>query len=534
MDKLNFDRDWRFYLGENPQNQGITGDDAGWEQVDLPHDWSIGLDRDPQQASGAAGGYFPTGRGWYRKSLDVPEEWRGKEIWIEFEGVYMNSEVWLNGHFVGRQPYGYTSFYYDLTPYLNIGAANLVRVFVDNSCQPNSRWYSGSGIYRHVWLRVGNPIHIPLWGISIATPEVSAAKSSVAIHTRIENETNRDHQMTVRWRILSDDGSVIASAQTTVNVNGESSDDFRQSIEVPHPRLWSPDEPSLYQLETEVLVTGQVVDSSSTTFGIRRLDFDARQGFRLNGRPTKLKGACLHHDNGILGAASYDRAEERKVELLKASGFNALRCAHNPPAPAFLDACDRLGMLVIDEAFDCWQYPKNPGDYHTAFDDWWQRDIDSMVRRDRNHASIIMWSIGNEIPERGWPEGVELGRRLTGHIRALDPSRPVTSAVCEAWQQEWDWPQTKDFFAILDAGGYNYQWAQYGPDHASIPRADHAGNRVIPDRSLRKLGECDRKRLGHRRFRMDGIRLPGRIGNRSSPFRRGPRTGISSISLAPG
>jgi beta-galactosidase len=263
-------------------------------------------------------------------------------------------------------------------------------------------------------------------------------------------------------------------------INACSKHDFVQEFKESNPHLWAPESPALYQLETEVWVDGKVVDTAATTLGIRSLKVDAAQGFLLNGKPMKLKGGCVHHDNGVMGAASFDRSEERKVELLKASGFNAIRCAHNPPAPAFLDACDRLGMLVIDEAFDCWRDGKNLNDYHTSFDDWWQRDIDSMILRDRNHPCVALWSIGNELIERFRPEGFVIGRMLANHVRTVDPTRPVTAAMCGAWGVDHTWPESEGFFAALDVGGYNYEWKNYHTDHLAHPQRVMAGTESFP------------------------------------------------------
>jgi beta-galactosidase len=471
MHRQTFDRDWRFNLDDATRWRWRDRDVSTWAAIDLPHDWSLELDRDPANPSAASGGYFSMGRGWYYKTFTAPEEWRGKKVLIEFEGVYMNAEVWLNDHYLGRHPYGYTSFCYDLTPYLDFGSAeNALRVAVDNCCHLNSRWYSGSGIYRHVWLLVAEPVHVAHWGVYVTTPDVSAEEATVQVRTRVQNEAQGVHSVVLRSRVVAPDGAIVveAEAQGTINAGGEN--EFPQDLQLVMPQLWSPGTPHLYQLESEVLVEGRTVDTASTPFGVRTIAFDAEQGFTLNGRSLLLRGGCVHHDNGVLGAASYDRAEERKVELLKASGFNAVRCAHNPPAPAFLDACDRLGMLVIDEAFDCWRDGKNPYDYHVVFDDWWRRDIDSMLYRDRNHPSIIMWSIGNEVLERaGHSGGVHIARTLAERVRAVDPTRPVTAAI-NGGRDAWPWKQTDDVFAELDVGGYNYQQLQYRPDHERHPQ----------------------------------------------------------------
>jgi len=462
MERLSFDRGWRFRLGDLPG--GIwhdSLDDSDWRPVDLPHDWSIELERDPADVSGSDGGYFPTGVGWYQKRLSIPDDWRGKKALIEFEGVYMNAHVWLDEHFLGRHPYGYTTFRHDLTPYLDPGSEHVVRLLVDNACQPNSRWYSGSGIYRHVWLWLGDPLHIDPWGVCVTTPVVTRAEATVHVRTCVENDLDAEREITLRSRL----GSQTADEPATIPAGGAI--DFSQELRVSGPELWSPDAPHVYVLETELQVGGEIVDAAATPFGIRSLAFDAETGFRLNGEPLELRGGCVHHDNGPLGAASHDRAEERKVELLKESGFNAIRCAHNPPAPAFLDACDRLGMLVIDEAFDCWRNGKNVSDYHVSFDDWWRRDLDGMLLRDRNHPCVIMWSIGNEPVERGRPEGARIARMLADHVRSVDPTRPVTAGI-NGSHDDWSWEQLDELFAALDVCGYNYRASEYLRDRDRV------------------------------------------------------------------
>jgi len=478
MQKQPYNHAWRFNLGEYPEGRWQEPDDSSWRMVDLPHDWSIELERHPNNPSGNSGGYFPMGRGWYRKTFDAPEGWRGKKVFIEFEGVYMNAEVWLNEHLLGRHPYGYTSFYYDLTPYLNIATKNILKVLVDNACQLNSRWYSGSGIYRPVWLMVADPVHVGHWGISVTTPELSSETATVHISTTVLNETDVTRELTLLSRIFAPDGALVGSLSSLQVMNAGSRGEFSQDLQVPEPRLWSPDTPHLYRLDTEVIVAGEIVDKAETSFGIRSLQIDATHGFLLNGKPLKLKGGCVHHDNGVLGAASYYRSEERKVELHKASGYNAIRCAHNPPAPAFLEACDRLGMLVIDEAFDCWRIGKNYYDYHVAFDDWWQRDINSMIYRDRNHPCVVLWSIGNEVAERdGRSQGTRIARMLAEYVRTLDPTRSVISAINDINE---GWSKTDSVFAALDVGGYNYQWRQYLPDHELHPQRVMVGTESFP------------------------------------------------------
>jgi beta-galactosidase len=485
MKKQSLNQSWRFRRGDPPHFAHGRVDDADWRPLDLPHDWSIELARDADNPSGVANGWFPMGRGWYTRDLAAPEAWRGKRVLVEFEGVYMNAEVWLDEHFVGRHPYGYTTFALDLTPYLNVGAQHTLRVRVENSAQTNSRWYSGSGIYRPVWLYVGGPLRIAHWGLAVATPQASAERAAVHVETRIENDTNVAQVVDLALAIYDGQGTIVASGTARGAVEGNGDRILRCDLEITAPGLWSPAAPHLYRLKAELQVDGLAVDGASTPFGIRSLAYSAQEGFVLNGEPTLLKGGCVHHDNGILGAASYPRSEARQVELLKASGFNAIRCAHNPPAPALLDACDRLGMLVIDEAFDCWRQGKNPFDYHTVFADWWQRDIESMVYRDRNHPSVIMWSIGNEVLERdGRSEGAWIARALADHVRALDPTRPVTAAICKLWDDRREWKDTDPVFAALDVGGYNYAWDLYASDHERRPERIMVGTESFPLKAL--------------------------------------------------
>lgn len=486
MRRQSFNSDWNFHFGDLKVDHWLreAPERSEWETVHLPHDWSIGKPRSADNPSSVHGGFFPNGLGFYQKTIHAPEDWQGKRVLLEFEGVYMNTEIWLNGNFILRYPYGYTTFVADLTPYLKIGQENLLKLRVDNATQLNSRWFSGSGIYRPVWLMVAEPVHIAHWGTYITTPQVSEETAVVRVQTTVENQSGQDAQVTVRYRISVPGGQTATSAEAGLTVTVGEAGAAQVEMQVADPQLWSPETPHLYTLETEVLQNGQVVDTETTTFGIRSLEFSAEKGFLLNGQPVLLKGGCVHHDQGVLGAASYVRSEERKVEIHKASGFNAIRCAHNPPAPAFLDACDRLGMLVIDEAFDCWRDGKNTYDYHINFDDWWQRDLDAMVLRDRNHPSVIIWSIGNEVKERDrQPEGGRIARMLAGRVRELDPTRPVTSAINGTWDGK-AWQETIPTFAALDIGGYNYKWQQYTVDHEQFPQRMMIGTESFPLEAL--------------------------------------------------
>jgi beta-galactosidase len=465
-ERLRFEDDWRFLLGDPAGAEGASYEAGGWRTVALPHDWSIEGKIDPKSPMGGSGGYFPAGAGWYRRTFTVPAAWNGKRIGVEFEGVYMNATVYVNGHELGTHPYGYTSFFHDLTPHLKPGAGNVLAVRVDQSKQPNTRWYPGSGIYRHVWLNVTGPVHVAPWGVSVTTPEVSAARARVTIKARVANESSRQSKVELRTVVYAGAGSAAGRSNSSATVEPGGSVEVHQEIAVAKPALWTPESPSLYRVVTQVIEDGKTVDEVSTPFGIRSLEWSAEKGFLLNGKAVKMTGGCVHHDNGPLGAAAFDRAEERRVQILKQSGFNAIRASHNPPSPAFLDACDRLGMMVIDEAFDCWSKGKNALDYSVAFKDWWQRDIDAMVLRDRNHPSVVMWSIGNEIPERGDPLGAQEAKMLADYLRGLDRTRPITSALNLIAGK---WSNTDDYYSALDIGGYNYNLNNHVEDHKRAP-----------------------------------------------------------------
>lgn len=466
-----FDAGWKFHRGGAQRAEQPDFDDAAWRTLDLPHDWSI--EDMPGEASPfqrdaisqVSGGFTTGGTGWYRKAFDVPEAHKGKRTVIQFDGVYMNPEVWINGESLGSHPYGYTSFWYDITDKLKPGSRNVLAVKVRNEGE-NSRWYSGAGIYRHVWLQVFEPVHVAQWGTGITTPNVSAASADVRIETRVNNRTATAATVALTTRIVAPGGAEVGRTASEQPISAGGTSSFVQQVSVRSPALWSTESPALYRAVSQVRSSGRLLDVVETTFGIRSVSFDAVKGFELNGKPMKLKGGCVHHDHGPLGARSYDRAEERRVELLKASGFNAIRCSHNPPAPAFLDAADRLGMLVIDEAFDMWRDPKNPHDYSLFFDEWWQKDIESMIFRDRNHPSVIAWSIGNEIPGMDTPRVVETAKAMAALVKKIDPTRPVLAAVNNLN------PKKDPFLGAVDLAGYNYG---SGGDHGSgtIFRTDH-------------------------------------------------------------
>lgn len=463
-----FDFDWLFHRGGAQWAEMPSFNDAEWRKVDLPHDWSIedipgtSSPFDADAVGQVSTGFTAGGTAWYRKRFTLPPMLKDKHLYIQFDGVYMNADVWLNGVHLGTHPYGYTSFWFDITPYVEKEKENVLAVQVKNEGQ-NSRWYSGSGIYRHVWLTAVEPVHVDQWGTYVTTPEVSASSAQVKVKTRVRNTTRQPATVTLVTTFLSADGQQVARVQSQSEVPADTTADIVQQARIPSPERWSPESPSMYDAVSQVRVGNNVADEVRTSFGIRQISFDPEKGFQLNGHPMELKGGCVHHDNGPLGARAYDRAEERRVELLKASGFNAIRCAHNPPSPAFLEACDRLGMLVIDEAFDMWVNPNNPFDYHLYFEKWWQRDVQSMLMRDRNHPSIIMWSIGNEIKGMETPHVVKVANTLARYVHEEEPTRPVTAAVNGVNEKK------DPFFAALDVAGYNYSRDQYVADHKRKP-----------------------------------------------------------------
>ncbi len=443
--------------------------DFGWQfthngttqTVDLPHDWDIFEGPNSGKgATGTGGGWFEAGKGEYRKEFRVESlELRDKLVKLHFEGVYQKAEVYVNGQRAGQHHYGYTPFTVDVTPYINKDKkqANEVVVKVDNSQQPNCRWYSGSGIYRHVWLETMPALHIAENGVFVTTPEVSADKARVQVEVTVQNESQTDRNATV----------VVGGAQLMVAVKAGESKTVTTTLFVNNPRLWSPESPTLYEEKVELKEAGNVIDNATARYGIRSFSFDAENGFVLNGQKVLINGACVHHDDGVLGAMAFDDAEIRKVRQMKEAGFNLIRTSHNPTTRAFLDACDSIGMLVIDEAFDGWRTQKNPYDYSTVIDSCFRQDIHAMVLRDRNHPSVISWSIGNEVIERKDIRVVYTARQMKQAIHELDTTRPVTEALC-AWDSDWEIydPHAE----VLDVVGYNYMIFKHASDHERDPK----------------------------------------------------------------
>jgi beta-galactosidase len=481
--KSNFDNQWRFFLGDAPGAQNANFADAGWRVLDLPHDWSIeGAFSEDAPAKGN-GAYLPTGIGWYRKQFTLPAAARGKRVLVQFDGVYQRSEVWINGASLGMRPYGFTTFAYDLTSHLNhAGKVNQLAVRVDNSFQPNCRWYTGSGIYRHTWLVVTDQIHIAESGMFIRTPTVSPENAAVAVTTRVSNQSDHDAVCDLTAEILDSTGAVVQQSVATLTIQSGDEVSFDHRLSVASPRLWSNTTPSLYRLRATLHAGGEQLDQQTTSFGIREVRFDVDRGFLLNGEHVKMNGVCIHGDCGSVGTAVPERMWERRLQLLREMGCNAIRLSHNPPAPELLELLDTMGFLVMAEAFDEWKQPKLQTPvygYHKYFDEWSERDMSAMIERDRNHPCIVLWSAGNEIPDQSDPHGPETLKRLLEIIRSKDPTRLVTAA-CDQIAAE---PKAAlpEFLEKLDVVGYNYvdRWRDRREKFYSIDRHAYPNRRFI-------------------------------------------------------
>ena len=476
--RLSMDPGWRFTLGDPAGAERPGFDDRRWRRLDLPHDWSIEGTPAQDAPGGGRMGFFPSGIGWYRKAFRLPAGAKGREAWLEFDGVYMNSDVWINGVHLGRRPYGYSSFAYDVTRRL-VPGVNVVAVRVDNSLQPNSRWYTGSGIYRHTWLELVAPLHVGHWGTYVTTPSADSAGADVVVRTRVENAAAAAQTGALRAVVLDGAGREVGRTETPFTLAAGAQTELAQRLRVASPQLWSPQSPTLYVLRTEVVAGGRVADAAATPFGIRTIAWDQDRGFLLNGRPVKLKGVNLHHDGGGVGAAVPERIWERRLEVLKAMGANAVRTSHNPPAPEFLDLCDRLGFLVMAEAFDEWTLGKVPHGYHEYFAEWGERDVADFIHRDRNHPSIVLWSAGNEIGEQSTPDGAQVLRKLVDVFHREDPTRPVTTGNDNIVADGH--PATLAFLGAEDVVGYNYvdRWHERRELFAEQDRHDHPEWKMI-------------------------------------------------------
>lgn len=514
MKRTSFNEAWQTRPKVNPFAE-LSGTKAPFRPVTLPHDAMIGQARTAPGGEatmeGGAGAYFPGGTYEYRKTFAVPEEHRGRRILFEFEGVYRDAVVYINGDFAGQRPYGYSHFHIDADRFLRFGEDNEIRV--EARAHRDSRWYTGAGIYRDTWMLVGEVVRIAPDGVRVTTPDIDAERAVVEVATRVENDSIAIRTVDVVTEVRDSDGSVVASDVSKATVLPGEPAFVRQRLYLQAPLLWSTGTPALYT----ATVTLKDLDAETVVFGVRSLRLDPRHGLRINGETVKLRGACVHHDNGVLGAATFARAEERRVQLLKDAGFNALRMSHHPMSKAMLDACDRLGMLVVDEAFDVWTSGKSEFDYSLDFPEWWERDIEAMVAKDFNHPSVIMYSIGNEIPETGTPSGAARGRQLAEKVRSLDHTRYVTNAVngmlavmSELRAMREQAPQdgagintlmadagdmmnaisasdlvtekTAESFSVLDVAGMNYAEARYTLDRELFPDRIILGTETFPTR----------------------------------------------------
>ncbi len=460
--RQDFTADWTFRLGDDSLASRPDYDDTAWRTLNLPHDWAIEGEFSKDNPSGAGGGALPGGIGWYRKTFIADKADEGKRLRIDFDGVYMNSEVFINGHSLGVRPYGYVSFSYDLTPHIKWGEKNVIAVRVDNAEQPNSRWYSGCGIYRNVWLAKLSPVHVAQWGTYVVADEVSKNNARLTIRTTLENSQRTDAPVEVISILQNAKGREVGRTSSEVHLKAGNQEEVAQEIRIENPDLWSAEHPYLYTIETQLRQDGQTVDTYTTPVGIRTFRFDAQKGFILNGEQVKINGVCMHHDLGCLGAAVNLRAIERQLEILKEMGCNGIRCSHNPPAPELLDLCDRMGFIVMDETFDMWRKRKTAHDYSRYFNDWHERDLTDLILRDRNHPSIFIWSIGNEVLEQ-WSDAKAdtltleeanlilnfghdksmlaregemsvnslLTKKLVDMVKKLDSTRPVTAGCNE-------------------------------------------------------------------------------------------------------
>ncbi|GAB3416458.1 sugar-binding domain-containing protein [Niabella aquatica] len=455
-----FDLDWRFHLGDVQGAAAFNFDDKGWRLLNVPHDWSI---EQPfvNDKKLSANGFLPGGIGWYRKHFTVSQKNQGKKIYLHFEGVYHQSDVYINGHHLGFHPYGYTPFEYDLTDYLKFGEDNVIAVRVNHAELPSSRWYSGSGIYRNVWLKVLDPVHIDLWGSFVSTPEVSAQKAVVRIETSIKNTRLTTGTYTIVTEIVDRQGKRVAINTQALRLQPGIVSQFKQQVEIKDPVLWSDINPYLYQVRTTVKKDGKVIDESLAKLGIRVVEWSPDKGFLLNGKVVKLKGMNLHTDAGAVGTAVPPNVWKRRLKTLKELGCNAIRASHNPPDRAFLELCDSMGFLVIDEALDKW---RRYGYYQKYFEEWWQKDIGSMVLRDRNHSSVILWSVGNEVIEQNLPSGTDTVKLLVDYVHKLDPTRKVMVGLNPSRGFN-----ENGFAQALDVVGYNYQEPWYEQDKKDFP-----------------------------------------------------------------
>ena len=464
-----FDDNWAFYKGDANGAEQSSFNDKAWRKLSLPHDWSIEGPYDQANPTSRGGGYLPAGIGWYRKQFTVGKADAGKNITVEFDGVMANSDVWVNGKHLGKRPYGYNSFIYDLSPYISFDKPNTIVVKADNSIQPASRYYTGAGIYRHVRLVTTNPVHLAPWSVYVTTPVATAAKATVKTQAQVINPTKAAAEYTLSTTITDASGKTVGTANSVKTVAAGQTADFSLEAQVANPKLWNLDAPSLYTAVTRVTKGKEVLDDVKTTFGIREAKFEAATGFWLNGKNIKIKGVCLHHDGGAVGAAVPLDVWVERFKLLKQAGVNGIRTSHNPVAPEFLDLCDRMGFVVMDETFDTWTAAKNNGEkgYNLYFTDWWERDTRDMIMRDRNHPSIVLYSVGNEIHDSLKDSvGFKKYRDQQNLVHRLDPGRPVTMAL---FRPNVSGVYANGFANMMDVVGQNYRENELIAAHEAHP-----------------------------------------------------------------
>jgi len=486
-----FNADWQFHMGDIPDPFRSGEDELEWIPVHLPHDWSI-MDYEIQDSlykgpfyknlpGGADVGYLRNGTAWYKKLFITPENCEDKKIILGFDGVQSQMELWVNGSMIGEHVYGYTPFQFDIAPALNDPGENNVILVKTVNPGENSRWLAGAGIYRPVTISLLQTVAVAPWGVYVSTPDVSIGQATINIEIELSNTGESEVEVSGEILIRSSDNREIKLNTEALIVAANSFATLTSSTTITEPDIWDIDQPHLYTAEVILEADGKTVDSYITSFGIRSIAYSVKDGFLLNGEELLMKGACMHHDNGLLGATAFKDAEYRRVKRMKENGYNAIRTSHNPPSESFLNACDEIGMVVIDESFDHWIMPKRPNDYSNYFEDWHIKDVQAMVYRDRNHPSVVMWSFGNEVKERADPEGIEIGKTLAKAIKEVDDIRPVTQAVCKFWDQpgkEWDY--SVGAFSMLDIGGYNYEFLNYEADHVKYPDRMMYGSETFP------------------------------------------------------
>ena len=517
---------WMFVRDSLVGAEAVKYDVSGWKTVDLPHDFSVEPLPEGEYNLGAfsretKGGrsvaYLPGGTGWYRKTFRLPKQEAGKTVSLVFDGAYMLTDVWVNGRPAGNHKNGYTPFALDITNLLNpAGKENVLAVRVGNYGK-NSRWYSGSGLYRDVELVVTDPLHVAQWGTFVTTPDVAADKASVHVDVTVCNDRAAAADAQLQVRILDTQGGEVAVKTAALAVPAGDKTVMPMDFSVSEPALWSPDSPVLYAAEVSVVRGGETVDCTRTRFGIRSIDVNPTEGFKLNGEPVLLKGGCVHHDNGLLGAAAERAAEFRRVRQLKDAGFNAVRCAHNPPSRHFLDACDELGLLVMDEFTDMWEQPKNVDDYAQFFKENWESDLTAMLLRDRNHPSVVMWSIGNEIPNWSIADASRIGKALADKVRELDATRPVTQGVTSAYIH-LDWDNSAKTFEHLDVAGYNYLTHYVEGDHKKFPERVIVGTESYPNQAFVYWKDVEEKSYVIGDFVWTALDHLGEVGMGSSRY----------------